>query len=303
MKRWKLITLCILVGLGLYVGKSGMFLEGSDASSMIQIDKQEVREVTLTSEHAVLIDQNSGEILLNKKGDERIAPASLTKIMSVHVALAHINNLQDTAIVPEDIFPTIQEENASMAGFLPHERVTMEDLLHGALLSSGADSCLTLAVALCGNEEAFVKLMNQEAKRIGMKNTHFTNCTGLDDDQHYSTAEDLALLLKVSLEDEIFAKIFHEKNYAMVSNLHPDGLTLTSTLWQTMANHSLSSPYIMGGKTGFTNHAGLCLASQGTVDKTSYIFVSAEATGDFESDPFHVLDAIKVYEMLANEIR
>lgn len=151
------------------------------------------------SRHAILLDAQSGRVLAQKRADERAAPASLTKMMTVLLAIEGEPDLDKQVTLPEDIFPALQTEKASMAGFAPGETVTVRDLLYGAMLPSGAECCETLARLVSGSEDNFAALMNQKAAALGMKNTHFTNATGLTDTEHYSSAADMAKLLQAAL--------------------------------------------------------------------------------------------------------
>ena len=126
----------------------------------------------LYSPNAVLTDADSGEILAELKGKVRIYPASLTKIMTAYIAVEQTEDLDGSIEIPSDFFSELYEENASMAGFLPGEQAGLRDLLYGILLPSGAECCLAFAEKIAGSEEAFVKLMNEKAKELGMKDTH-----------------------------------------------------------------------------------------------------------------------------------
>ena len=156
------------------------------------------------SRHAILLDTQSGRVLAQKRADERTAPASLTKMMTVLLAIEAEPDLDKQVTLPEDIFPALQTEKASMAGFMPGETVTVRDLLYGAMLPSGAECCEALARLVSGSEENFAALMNQKAAELGMKNTHFTNATGLTDAEHYSSAADMAKLLQAALHNVTF---------------------------------------------------------------------------------------------------
>lgn len=160
------------------------------------------------SRHAILLDAQSGRVLAQKRADERTAPASLTKMMTVLLAIEGEPDLDKQVTLPEDIFPALQTEKASMAGFAPGETVTVRDLLYGAMLPSGAECCETLARLVSGSEDNFAALMNQKAAELGMKNTHFTNATGLTDTEHYSSAADMAKLLQAALHNATFRTIF-----------------------------------------------------------------------------------------------
>ena len=122
-----------------------------------------------------------------------------------------------------------------MAGFLPGEQVCVRDLLYGTLLPSGADAAVTLACRVSGSEEAFVKLMNEKARSLGMTHTHFTNATGLHNDSHVTTLDDLALLLEYALDNGVFYRIFTAHQYqSQPTSMHPQGMMLSSTLFEKM---------------------------------------------------------------------
>ena len=175
-----------------------------------------------TSKHAILLDAQSGQILAQKRADERAAPASLTKMMTILLAIEAEPDLDKQVTLPDGIFPALQTENASMAGFVPGETVTVQDLLYGAMLPSGAECCETMARLVSGSEESFVALMNQKAAELGMKNTHFTNPTGLTDAEHYSSAADMAKLLQAALHNATFRTIFTAEHYTTTATAqHP----------------------------------------------------------------------------------
>lgn len=272
----------------------------------IQEEAEEEEEIvdlsSLSSTSAVLIDVDSGETLAERNQSQIVYPASLTKMMTVLVALENIEDINASVTLPEDIFPALQEEGASMAGFEPGETATYKDLLYGAILPSGGECCIALAKNISGSEEAFVAKMNEKAAELEMKHTHFTNTTGLQDVNHYSSAEDLGVLLKEALKNQTFYEIFTTDTYSVPpTNLHPEGFTFHSSMFQTMKDSNIQDTYIKGGKTGFTSDAGLCLASLGEVNGKSYILVTAHADGNHNTDPYHILDAVSVYEQLAEQ--
>lgn len=183
------------------------------------------------SRHAILLDAQSGQVLAQKRADERTAPASLTKMMTILLAIETEPDLDKQVTLPEGIFPALQIEKASMAGFAPGETVTVRDLLYGAMLPSGAECCEALARLVSGSEDNFAALMNQKAAELGMKNTHFTNATGLTDTEHYSSAADMAKLLQAALHNATFRTIFTAEHYTTTATAqHPEGVSLTSTL-------------------------------------------------------------------------
>ena len=255
------------------------------------------------SRHGVLMDVQSGKVLAQKRADERAAPASLTKMMTVLLAIEAEPNLDKQVTLPEDIFPALLTENASMAGFVPGETVTVRDLLYGAMLPSGAECCEALARLVSGSEESFAARMNQKAAELGMKNTHFTNATGLTDTEHYSSAADLAKLLQAALHNTTFRTIFTTEHYTTTATAqHPEGVSLTSTLLGKLDGTELpEGAQIEGGKTGYTAAAGLCLASLATVNGKEYILVTLAAPGDHGTEQYNILDAVKVYRKLADK--
>lgn len=253
----------------------------------------------LYSSHAVLAEADTGRILAERGGSDKIYPASLTKIMTALLVVERTDSLDETVTLPEDIFPLLYAQDASVAGFLPGETVTLRDLLYGILLPSGAECCETCAIRIAGSEEGFVELMNEKAEELGLQHTHFCNSTGLHDKDHYSTAEDLAALLTYALKDGDFRAVFTSRRYStQPSNRHPDGITFYSTMFKDLETDEVTNGRILGGKTGYTQEAGLCLASLAQIGDREYVLVTAKAKGDHDSSPFHILDAVKVYDQL-----
>ena len=141
----------------------------------------------LSSTNAILIDLASEEVIAEKHPDDKVYPASMTKVMTAIIVLEHFDDVTVQIEMPADMYPYLREQNASVAGFLPGEKVQIIDLLYGVLLPSGADACLSLARAVSGSEAAFANDMTKKAHEIGAVNTNFVNSTGLHDDNHYTT--------------------------------------------------------------------------------------------------------------------
>lgn len=262
------------------------------------------RSGQLYSPCAVLINRDTGEILMDMDGGERIYPASLTKIMTAIVAIEHTDDFTQRVTVEKNVFEDLCEKDASMAGFEPGEEVSLRDLLYGILLPSGAECCLTYARHVAGTEAAFVDLMNQKAEELGMCRTHFSNTTGLHEENHYTTAEDMAALLQYALSNETFREAFTSKTYDVEpTNIHPKGICLQSTLSKgieeiKMEGKAMEAEMILGGKTGYTDEAGLCLASLAEISGQEYILVTAGAAGSHQTEPYNILDALEVYQRL-----
>jgi D-alanyl-D-alanine carboxypeptidase (penicillin-binding protein 5/6) len=253
----------------------------------------------LNSPNAILINLKDHTILMQKNIEEKIYPASLTKMMTAIVAIENLPDLKKEITLTYSVFQGLSEADASMAGFRPGENVRAIDLLYGALLPSGAESCVELADYIAGSEKDFVGMMNQKAADLGMYNTHFENSTGLQNENHYTTVKDLAVLLSYALQNDTFREIFTSTRHSTTpTNKHPDGITFYSTMFEELNNRSITDGKILGGKTGYTAEAGLCLASLAQVGKQEYSLISAGAKGDHHSEQYNITDALAVYNRL-----
>lgn len=281
-----------------FTGSGKSMFSGSD-----EIPEGNINLNTLYSPYAVLVDLESGNVLAEQNSAERMYPASLTKIMTALIAIEETEDMEQTTTLPSDIFPSLYEENASLAGFQPGETVTWKDLLYGVMLPSGAECCLTFARQIAGSEGAFVDLMNKKAEELGMNDTHFANATGLQDKKHYSTVRDIAVLLRYALENETFRQVFTARRYSVPPTVyHSEGFTFYNTMFQAMDNAGISDDDILGGKTGYTEKAGLCLASLAEINDREYIFVTAKADGNHYTEPYHVIDAENVYGQIRKKV-
>ena len=250
----------------------------------------------IKSEHAILINLKTGKIICKKNCDAKTYPASLTKIMTSILAIENIPDLNEKIAVPENIYNKLQSEDASMAGFLPNENVKAIDLLYGTMLPSGAEAAESLAIHVSGSEDKFVQLMNKKAKDLGMTNTNFTNAIGLHNSNHYTTADDLAKLLRYALKNDTFKEVFTASKYSTSkTDKHPNGITFSSTMFKSMNTAEFSGGKIIGGKTGYTDEAGLCLASLADKNGKEYILITTGAPGNHETEQYDITDALYIY--------
>lgn len=246
------------------------------------------------SQYAVLITADTSAIIAQKSANARIHPASLTKIMSLIVAYEAIDDLTETFTVTSNIIDPLYLAEATLAGFSPGETVTVQDLLYGMILPSGAEASVSLAIHTAGSEEAFVKRMNDKAKEMGLKNTHFTNCSGLHDGDHYSTCTEMAMILAYAMQYPLCREILSTYQYTTTpTEKHPEGVLLTSTMFSRVYGDEPEGATIVAGKTGYTHQAHHCLASYGQRDRdgAGFILVTVDASGKFEP----IFDAIHVY--------
>lgn len=225
----------------------------------------------LYSKNVLVYNLDEDKILYNVKSEDKISIASLTKIMTTIVAIENIENLDETITITSKMLDDIPYD-ASTAGLEVGDKVTYKDLLYASLIPSGADATQSLAVSISGSVPKFVELMNNKAKSLNMKNTHFVNTTGLDAEGHYSTLEDILILIKYALKNETFKSVFETKSYTTTNNIK-----LKSTLDYYNRDFNYNISYVLGSKTGFTDDAGLCLLTLSNVDDTNIITITANA--------------------------
>ena len=251
----------------------------------------------LAAKSYLLYDYTSNQVLVDQNGDERMEPASLTKLMTAYLAFDALKHgtleLEQKLSVPAAAVRIISGESRMLlkAG----QTVSVDELLHGLIVQSGNDAAITLAVNIAGSEAGFVDMMNKEAKRLGMNNTHFVNPVGLPAAQHYSSAYDLALLAAAIVRDyPQYYTMFSQRNYTF-NNV-------------AQANHNRLlwlDPYADGLLTGRTESAGYCIVSSAKRNDRRLISVLFGADSDrlraTESQKllnfgFQYFDAARLYE-------
>lgn len=225
----------------------------------------------------IIVDKSTNKVVAARNAHEREYPASTTKIMTLLVAVENIENFNDTFTMTLDITDPLYVAEASVAGFLNNEVVSMTDLLYGTILPSGADAAMGLAITVAGSEEEFVKLMNKKVEELGLKNTNFTNVTGLHNKENYSSAYDMAIILDAALQNDLCREVLSTYQHTTaVTPQNPKGILLSSTLFNYMYGDEPESAVILGGKTGFVNESGYCIASygKGNSSQSEYIVVT-----------------------------
>lgn len=250
------------------------------------VKAEETEDLAPNAKSAIMIEASTGEILFQKNKDEKLAPASMTKMMSMLLIMEEIENgnLKWNEMI------TTSEKASSMGGsqiFLKvGEKMTVEDLLKGVAIASGNDAVVALAERVSGSEEQFVKRMNIRAKDLGLKNTNFINATGLTADNHYSSAYDMSLIAKELVK--------HEKILEFTST-YEDYLRkdTKSPFWLVNTNRLVRfKEGVDGLKTGFTDEAGYCLTSTMKKDNMRLITVvmKEENTSKRSADTTKMLD-------------
>lgn len=230
---------------------------------------------------AILIDADAGLVVAEKNGSAKMYPASMTKVMTLLVACEHITDLNEKLEITQDIVDYVKKEGASNCGFKAGEQVTMLDLLYGLILPSGADAALALVRRIAGSEEQFVTLMNQKAQQLGISaTTHFTNCTGLYNDNHYSTAEDMAIIMRAASQNSVAATILTTRSYTtQANNKRTTGLSF-SNLFLKRIDTQTTGGQVNFAKTGYVAKAGNCAVSYFTAASgRHYICVTGKTAG------------------------
>ena len=219
----------------------------------------------------LLKDFNSGHVLAAKNNSARIEPASLTKIMTAYLTFKALKSkhlsLQQNLAVSELAWKV----EGSKMFIKPNRPVSVDELLHGMIIQSGNDASIALAEGIASSEVQFADMMNQEAQRLGMKNTHYMNATGLPDAQHYTTADDLAILATALIHDfpDQYQRLYSVKEYTYNNITQPNRNRL---LWADAS--------VDGMKTGHTESAGYCLISSAKRDGIRRISVLLGAASD-----------------------
>jgi D-alanyl-D-alanine carboxypeptidase (penicillin-binding protein 5/6) len=215
----------------------------------------------LAAKSYVLLDAASGKVLVENNGDQRLPPASLTKLMTAYIATLEIRKgkigTQDMVPVSEHAWRTGGAASGGSTMFLPlNSQASIDDLLHGVIIQSGNDASIALAEYIAGSEDAFADMMNETAARLGMSNSHFMNATGLPHAEHYSSAHDMAILARAIInEDQEHYAIYAQKEF-LWNNIKQGNRNLL--LWRDKT--------VDGLKTGHTAEAGYCLVASAVRD-------------------------------------
>lgn len=243
------------------VTTSGSY-HATEAATLTPIDGEVV------STAAVVIDRNTEEIIAQRDAKARISPASMTKILTVLVAAEHVTNLDDKFTITREITDFGYLNDCSSAGFAENEEVTVRDLLYGTILPSGADAAVGLATYVAGSQEAFVDLMNEKLKELGLSETsHFTNCVGIYNDDHYSTAYDMAMIIEAAVDNPICREVMSAHSYkTSITEQHPEGIIISNWFLRRIEDKETGGE-VLCAKTGYVVQSGNCAASYSENDK------------------------------------
>ena len=249
-----------------------------------QVSSDVSKEPTLNSRAAIVIDRSTHTMLYGKNENEKRKMASTTKIMTGIIVLEN-SNLNDIVTISKKAAGT----GGSRLGLKTSDKITVKDLLYGLLLCSGNDAAVALAEHVGGDIEGFAKLMNDKANSLNLTNTHFVTPHGLDKDEHYTTAYELAILTDYALNNSSFKSIVSTKNYTVTINQTPKTLNNTNELLGNLNG-------VYGVKTGFTNGANRCLVTSAKRGNLDIICVVLGA----DTKKFRTQDSTKLIEYAFN---
>lgn len=232
-----------------------------EVNEIVESAATPINEPQINARAAIIYDRSTKQIIWGKNEMEKRAMASTTKIMTAIVVLENAN-LDDVVTISKKAAGT----GGSRLKIRAEDKITVRDLLYGLMLRSGNDAAVALAEHVGESVEGFAGLMNKKAEQIGLKNTHFVTPHGLDDENHYTTAYELAILTDYALENSTFKKIVNTKSTQIRINENPMNIYNTNELLGVL-------PGVDGIKTGFTNNAGRCLVTSCTRDENQIITV------------------------------
>lgn len=244
-------------------------------------------ELKLNADCLLLMSADNGEIIFEKNIRKQTAPASLTKIVTAIVVIESCDNLNQTVTVSEESIKELSGTGSSVANLKVGEKITVYDLLCYLMIMSANDAATTLANFVTnGDRAAFITKMNETAKRLGCTNTNFVNPHGLDNEDQYTTAEDLAKLMSYAMSLVDFAEITGKLSHTVAKTNMRDERRITNTCYLLNKNYpDYYCEYAKSGKTGTTSNAGRCLVSYASNDGYNYIAIALGAEEkDFDKD-------------------
>ena len=252
--------------------------------------KTELLNSEVVSKNGVFIDVEASRIMGQRDAKVRISPASMTKILTILVAAEHITDADDKFEITREITDYSYTNKCSSMGFDIGEQVTIRGLFYGTVLPSGADAALGLAVYVAGSHENFVALMNQKLEELGLSDSsHFTNCVGLYDENHYSTVYDMAVILKAACDNSFCKEVLSAHTYtSSVTEQHPEGITKSNWFLRKIEDKDTRGE-VLCAKTGYVVESENCAASLSVgKDGKEYICVTAHSSGTWQCIYDHV---------------
>ncbi len=289
-----LTSLCLILGMYAPLGATAIYNSNVETKSEI----------------IYVASLDTGTVLFEKDSLKQASPASLTKIVTALVALENCDNLETVVTVKEESIRALDGTGSSMGGIKPGEEITMKNLLYYLLISSANEAAMIIADYIGGGSvEKFVEMMNETAKRLGCTNSQFKNPHGLDEDGHYSCAQDMAKFSIHAMSFPIFNEITNTVEYKMPeTNKQAERKIISTNFMLSSGYKEYYLPEVKGIKTGSTSLAGKCLVTTATKDGYSYIVVIMKAPYyDYDNDTykenFAFIDAKAMLEWIFDNIK
>ena len=242
---------------------------------------KELNKPDINSRCAVIFDRGSKTVIWGKNENKEVPMASTTKIMTAIILLENITNLNTKV----EVCKQAASIGGSRLGLKTGDKITYNDLLYGLMLCSGNDAAIQIAISVAGSTEDFANLMNKKAKELGLEHSHFVVPHGLDNEGHYTTATELAIITDYALNIEKFQQVVNTQNYTITINGYPKNIRNTNELLGYLKG-------VNGVKTGFTNGAGRCLVTSCLRDDFNIITVVLGA----DTKKMRTRDSIKLIE-------
>ncbi len=270
-----------------YVVTGDYSITGQDSASYLGSDK-------VNSTRALLVDADNRTVIAQRGAGDRISPASMTKVLTLLVAVEHVSDLEDSFTITREITDYSYSHDCSAVGFDENETVTVKDLLYGTILPSGGDAAAGLAYYISGSLDGFVELMNEKLDELGLSGTaHFTNCVGLYDENHYCTLYDMAVIMEAAMDNPLCKEILNTRTYTTSqTEQHPDGITISNWFLRRIEDKDTHGE-ILGAKTGYVVQSGNCAVSFcKSDDGRQYICVTADAHSSWRC----IYDHVAIYQ-------
>lgn len=263
----------------------------------VSVGAYEVTEFEITAQAGALISLDTDEFLYENNIDKKVYPASITKIMTAIIILENEKfDPEGKITMSKSALDLVLGTGSSVSHFVEGEEFTQFDLVNLVLISSFGDCTYLAAEYYGGSVESFVQMMNDKAKELGLKNTHYSNPVGLHDDDNYTTVRDIYTLTKYALKNKIFKQVCETPRYVMSTNLTPKKtLSTTNALQDTTTNYYYQ--FAKGVKTGFTDEAGRCLVSTATNNGYTYMCIVMGCPGNQKK---HFSESISLYRWAFN---
>lgn len=219
----------------------------------------------VNANYAVVFDLDQGTILGEKNSSVSMNPASMTKVMTLLVAVENLPDLEKKITITQDIVDYVKARGASNCGFVAGEQVRVKDLLYGVILPSGADAVLALAKEIAGSEAGFVALMNKKAQDLGLSSDcKFQNATGLYHSTHHMNVKDIGEIMAAAMRNSLAREVLSTENYQIpATNMHGNGIKLTNLFVQRIKGQDTGGASVTMAKTGFVRQSMFCAVSSG----------------------------------------